>query len=87
MRGYNSRVDKGAIAVSKTIGILGGMGALATVDLFHKIVDMTYSDSDSGHLHIIVDNNTELIFLSWGATRHIIITAIFAILSKCLFLI
>ena len=58
MRGYNSRVDKGAIAVSKTIGILGGMGALATVDLFHKIVNMTYSDSDSGHLHIIVDNNT-----------------------------
>ena len=31
---------------------------MATVDLFHKIVEMTHSQSDSGHLHIIVDNNT-----------------------------
>ena len=58
LRSYNTVVDEGVIALSKTIGILGGMGAMATVDLFHKIVEMTYSQSDSGHLHIIVDNNT-----------------------------
>lgn len=44
----------------KTIGILGGMGPLATVDLFKKIVTLTEADSDSEHIHILIDNNTEI---------------------------
>ena len=40
----------------KTIGILGGMGPLATVDLFKKIVLNTQANCDQDHLHIIVDN-------------------------------
>lgn len=45
---------------NKTIGIVGGMGPMATVDLFHKIVAMTQSETDMGHLHILVDNNTNI---------------------------
>ena len=45
---------------NKTIGIIGGMGPLATVDLFKKIVEMTDSPADTEHLHILVDNNTNI---------------------------
>ena len=41
----------------KTIGILGGMGPLATVDIFHKIVSMTEASCDQDHIHIIIDND------------------------------
>lgn len=40
----------------KTIGIIGGMGPLATVELFHKLVVLTNAASDSEHIHILVDN-------------------------------
>lgn len=42
----------------KTIGILGGMGPLATVDIFNKIVAMTEAYCDNDHIPIIIDNNT-----------------------------
>ncbi|MBU3181661.1 aspartate/glutamate racemase family protein [Clostridium psychrophilum] len=41
---------------SKTIGIIGGMGSLATVDLLHKIVTLTDANSDNDHIHILIDN-------------------------------
>jgi aspartate racemase len=41
----------------KTIGILGGMGPEATVDLFGKIVRSTPAARDQDHLRIIIDNN------------------------------
>lgn len=42
----------------KTIGILGGMGPLATVDLFEKITLHTRAQTDQQHLHVIIDSNT-----------------------------
>lgn len=42
------------------LGILGGMGPEATYDLFRKIVDRTQAYCDQEHLHIIVDNNTQI---------------------------
>ena len=42
----------------KTIGIIGGMGPLATVDLFGKIVNLTDAKCDNDHIHILIDNNT-----------------------------
>lgn len=45
---------------SKTIGIIGGMGPLATVDLFHKIVMLTEANSDNDHIHILIDNYTAI---------------------------
>ncbi|WP_242972890.1 cysteate racemase [Anaeromicrobium sediminis] len=43
-----------------TIGILGGMGPLATVDIFNKIITLTEANSDNEHIEIIVDNNTRI---------------------------
>ncbi len=45
---------------SKIIGILGGMGPYATVDLFKKIIDMTPIEKEKDHLRIIVDNNPKI---------------------------
>lgn len=42
----------------KTVGIIGGMGPLATVDLFGKIVNLTEAKCDNEHIHILIDNNT-----------------------------
>lgn len=44
----------------KVVGILGGMGPLATVDLFAKIVENTPAVLDQDHLRIIVDNNPQI---------------------------
>ena len=44
--------------MSKTLGIIGGMGPLATVKLFEMIVLMTKASSDQEHIHILIDNNT-----------------------------
>lgn len=44
----------------KTIGIIGGMGPLATADLFAKIIRSTNAASDSEHIHIIVDNDPSI---------------------------
>ena len=44
----------------KKLGIIGGMGPLATCDLFRKIVENTVADSDREHIHIIIDNNSAI---------------------------
>ena len=38
--------------MKKALGILGGMGPLATVDLFEKIVTMTDAGCDNDHIRI-----------------------------------
>ena len=43
-----------------TIGIIGGMGPLATADLFQKIIRHTDARCDQEHLHILIDNNTAI---------------------------
>ena len=42
------------------LGIMGGMGPLATSDLFSKIIELTDAKSDSEHMHIVIDNNTKI---------------------------
>lgn len=44
----------------KVIGILGGMGPLATADIFSKIIDSTKAVSDQEHLRVIIDSNTDI---------------------------
>ena len=41
----------------KVIGIIGGMGPMATADLFSKLIRMTDAACDAEHIHILVDNN------------------------------
>ncbi len=42
---------------AKTIGILGGMGPLATVEFFRRLVAATPAGIDQDHLHIVIDND------------------------------
>ena len=44
--------------MKKVLGVIGGMGPLATVKLFDKIVQYTDAKCDQEHLRIIIDNNT-----------------------------
>lgn len=44
----------------KIIGILGGMGPEATIDLFYKIIKFTPAEKDQEHLRIIIDNNPKI---------------------------
>jgi len=44
----------------KVVGILGGMGPEATVDLFSNIVAESNAKNDHDHLRIIIDNNPKM---------------------------
>ncbi|MDR1952130.1 MAG: amino acid racemase [Elusimicrobiota bacterium] len=44
----------------KTIGIIGGMGPEATLDLFAKIIKLTPAKKDQDHIHIIIDNYPQI---------------------------
>ncbi|HLR21207.1 MAG TPA: amino acid racemase [Tissierellaceae bacterium] len=46
--------------MSKVLGIIGGMGPLATVKLFEDIVLLTKASKDQEHIHILIDNNTSI---------------------------
>jgi aspartate racemase len=39
------------------IGVLGGMGPWATLDLFRRILALTPAQRDQDHLHVIIENN------------------------------
>jgi aspartate racemase len=44
----------------KKLGILGGMGPLATSCLFKKIIDLTDANCDQEHIPIFIYNNTSI---------------------------
>lgn len=44
----------------KKIGLIGGMGPLATADLFQKIILATTAHSDQENIPILIDNNTAI---------------------------
>ena len=44
----------------KKLGILGGMGPLATMILYNKIILKTRANEDQEHIHTIIDSNTEI---------------------------
>ncbi|WBW98593.1 aspartate/glutamate racemase family protein [Oceanirhabdus sp. W0125-5] len=46
--------------MSKKLGILGGMGTLATAELFKMIALFTDASSDQEHLHILINNNPSI---------------------------
>lgn len=47
-------------AETRTIGILGGMGPAATVELMSRIIRKTPAKDDGDHLRMIVDNNPKV---------------------------
>ena len=50
--------------MGKTIGILGGMGPLATADLFRKITLLTDAACDNEHIRVYIDSNARIPDLS-----------------------
>jgi len=44
----------------KTVGIIGGMGPEATVDLMQRVIQATPANDDQDHLHMLVDNNPKV---------------------------
>lgn len=40
----------------KTVGIIGGMGPAASIDLYSKITSLTPAQKDQDHVHIIIDS-------------------------------
>lgn len=55
-----NREVQASVKTNKIIGILGGMGPLATADLFRKIVLLTEASCDNDHIRIIIDNNVHI---------------------------
>jgi aspartate racemase len=48
------------VSKEKVVGILGGMGPLATVEFFRQVVVSTPARKDWEHLRIIIDNNAKI---------------------------
>lgn len=46
--------------MKKTIGIIGGMGPMATSDLFQKILELSDADSDQAYPRIVIDCNSSI---------------------------
>ena len=55
--------------MKKTIGILGGMGPMATADLFQKITALTDAARDSDHIRVYIDRTGPPPFWRAGRTR------------------
>ena len=45
---------------SLTIGVLGGMGPTATIDLLQRIIRLTPALDDVDHIRTLVDNNPQV---------------------------
>ncbi len=46
--------------MSKTVGIIGGMGPDATVELMQHIIAETPAEDDKDHIHMLVDSNPNI---------------------------
>lgn len=46
--------------MGKSIGIVGGMGPLATADLYHKLVRLTDATCDKEHIRVYIDSDPEI---------------------------
>ena len=44
----------------KVLGVIGGMGPMATVDFYKKIVASTRAEDDAGHIHVLIDGNAHI---------------------------
>jgi aspartate racemase len=44
----------------KSVGVIGGMGPEATVDLMRRVIEATPAADDIDHIHILVDNNPKV---------------------------
>ena len=48
------------IRAHRIVGIIGGMGPDATVDLMRRVIAKTRAEDDQDHVHLIVENNPKI---------------------------
>ena len=46
--------------MERTVGVLGGMGPEATVELYRRILSLTPAERDQDHLHVLIDSNPKI---------------------------
>lgn len=46
--------------IEQTVGVIGGMGPEATVDLMRRVIAATPAQDDVDHIHMLVDNNPKV---------------------------
>jgi aspartate racemase len=46
--------------MTRTIGVVGGMGPRATADFFSKLIDCTPAERDQDHIRVLIDSNPEI---------------------------
>lgn len=44
----------------RVVGILGGMGPAATVDMMRRVIELTPAQDDKDHIRMLVDNNPQV---------------------------
>ena len=49
--------DTSVGASPPTVGIIGGVGPQATVDLMQRLIDLTPAQDDADHIRMLVDND------------------------------
>jgi aspartate racemase len=49
-----------AVAPHRVVGVIGGMGPEATVDLMRRVIAKTPADDDQDHVHLIVESNPKI---------------------------
>ena len=46
--------------MKKTVGIIGGMGPVTTIDLMRRVVDLTPAENEQDNIRMLVDNRPEI---------------------------
>jgi Asp/Glu/Hydantoin racemase len=65
-----------SLSIRWCVGVLGGMGPLATVDYLQKIIEETPASNDQGHVPCVVvtipqaPDRTECITIACNTSRH-----------------
>jgi aspartate racemase len=44
---------------TRTVGVIGGLGPMATLDFFERVLKRTRAVAEQDHLRLIIDNNTK----------------------------
>lgn len=42
------------------LGVIGGVGPMATVDFYKKVVELTDASCDQEHIHVLIDGNSQI---------------------------
>lgn len=46
--------------ITKTVGVIGGLGPYATLDFFERVLRRTRTYKEEDHLRLLIDNNTKI---------------------------